>query len=135
MVYIDYPNIPAYDPNLAQFRDTVPYILRLINTSLRYTARTNSDFTTQILFGGGDTSFTNDLITPNVKNVGLGLNNSISTLNQSYDPANFLSTTTYGQTPANTTLTVKYLVGGGVDRKSTRLNSSHIPLSRMPSSA
>ena len=37
-----------------------------------------------------------------------------------------------------------YLVGGGVrdlllgghpDRKSTRLNSSHIPLSRMPSSA
>ena len=31
------------------------------------------------------------------------------------------------------------LIGGflreGVDRKSTRLNSSHIPLSRMPSSA
>lgn len=115
MVYIDYPNIPAFDPNLSQFRDTVPYILRLINTSLRYTTRTNSDFTTQILFGGGDTSFTNDLITPNVKNVGLGLNNSISTLNQSYDPTNFLSTTTYGQAPANTTLTVKYLVGGGIE--------------------
>ena len=28
-----------------------------------------------------------------------------------------------------------YLTGVGVDRKSTRLNSSHIPLSRMPSSA
>ena len=27
------------------------------------------------------------------------------------------------------------LVGSGEDRKSTRLNSSHIPLSRMPSSA
>ena len=25
--------------------------------------------------------------------------------------------------------------GAGIDRKSTRLNSSHIPLSRMPSSA
>ena len=32
---------------------------------------------------------------------------------------------------------IEYLVvgGGGGDRKSTRLNSSHIPLSRMPSSA
>ena len=29
----------------------------------------------------------------------------------------------------------KQLDKGGVDRKSTRLNSSHIPLSRMPSSA
>ena len=27
------------------------------------------------------------------------------------------------------------LTFGGLDRKSTRLNSSHIPLSRMPSSA
>ena len=29
----------------------------------------------------------------------------------------------------------KLLGEGGLDRKSTRLNSSHIPLSRMPSSA
>lgn len=114
MVFIDYPNIPAFDPNLSQFRETVPYILRLINTSLRYVTRVNSDFTTQILFGGGDSNFTNDLITPNVKNVGLGLNNSINTLNQSYDPTNFLSSNTYGQAPSNTTLTVKYLVGGGI---------------------
>lgn len=114
MVFIEAQNIPAYDPALAQFSDSVPYILKLIATSQRFTTRTNQDFTTQILFGGGDTSFTNDLITPNIKNVGLGLNNSISTLNQSYDPANFLSTTTYGQTPANTTLTVNYLVGGGI---------------------
>ena len=28
-----------------------------------------------------------------------------------------------------------FLVAAGLDRKSTRLNSSHIPLSRMPSSA
>ena len=30
---------------------------------------------------------------------------------------------------------VKVLENGDLDRKSTRLNSSHIPLSRMPSSA
>jgi hypothetical protein len=115
MVFIDYPNIPVYDPNLSQFKDTVPYVLKLISTSYRYTTRVKSDFTTELLFGGGDTSYQNTLITPNVKNVGLGLNNSISTLNQSYDPANFLSTTTYGQAPANTQLTVNYLIGGGIE--------------------
>ena len=31
--------------------------------------------------------------------------------------------------------TAAFVVGLGLDRKSTRLNSSHIPLSRMPSSA
>ena len=32
-------------------------------------------------------------------------------------------------------LVLRWMSDGGVDRKSTRLNSSHIPLSRMPSSA
>ena len=35
----------------------------------------------------------------------------------------------------NKTFTFKTNCGDVVDRKSTRLNSSHIPLSRMPSSA
>ena len=33
---------------------------------------------------------------------------------QSIDPSNFLYTETYGKTPSNTTLTVNYLVGGGL---------------------
>jgi len=45
----------------------------------------------------------------------LGLPNSISRLEESFDPTNFLKTKTYGTSPANTTLTVKYLVGGGVE--------------------
>ena len=44
----------------------------------------------------------------------MGLPNSISKLNESFDPTNFLKTKTYGTSPANTTMTVKYLVGGGV---------------------
>ena len=39
------------------------------------------------------------------------------------------------QTPTDSVLSVNGQVGTVVDRKSTRLNSSHIPLSRMPSSA
>ena len=45
----------------------------------------------------------------------MGLNNSIDRLGASFDPSNFLKTKSYGQAPSNTTLTVSYLVGGGVD--------------------
>ena len=51
---------------------------------------------------------------PTFKNVGLGLPNSIDKLGASFDPSNFLLTKSYGQSPKNTTMTVKYLVGGGV---------------------
>jgi hypothetical protein len=46
--------------------------------------------------------------------VGLGLANSVNRLNQGIDPSNFLKTNTFGIVPTNTTLTVKYLTGGGV---------------------
>lgn len=36
-------------------------------------------------------------------------------LNEYYDPANFLKTKSYGQSPTNTTVTVKYFVGGGIE--------------------
>jgi hypothetical protein len=35
-------------------------------------------------------------------------------LEESFDPTNFLKTKTYGTSPSNTTITVKYYVGGGV---------------------
>ena len=54
-------------------------------------------------------------ILPNPKNVGLGLANSVNRLNQGIDPSNFLKTNTFGIAPTNTTLTIKYLVGGGVE--------------------
>ena len=52
---------------------------------------------------------------PNFKNVGLGLQSSIDRLGESFDPANFLKTRSYGQAPSSTTLTVSYLVGGGIE--------------------
>jgi hypothetical protein len=73
-----------------------------------------SDNTTSIVFGAGNSTSSDETFLPNFKNVGLGLNNSIDRLGASFDPANFLKSKSYGQAPANTTLTVKYLVGGGV---------------------
>ena len=113
-IYIDYPNVEQNDPDLYQFRDTVPYLLKLLKTSRRFTSKVNDDFTTSINFGGGDSSLSDELIIPNIKNVGLGLNSSIDRIGESYDPTNFLKTKTYGQAPANTTITVNYLIGGGI---------------------
>ena len=113
-IYIDYPNVEQYDSDLYQFSTSVPYLLKLLKTSRRFVVRTNDDFTTSIQFGGGDSSLSDELLIPNLKNVGLGLNNSIDRMGESYDPTNFLKTKTYGQSPSNTTLTITYLVGGGV---------------------
>ena len=46
--------------------------------------------------------------------IGLGLPFIKDKLTAAYSPANFLYTNTYGIAPSNTTLTVRYLVGGGV---------------------
>lgn len=113
MVYLDYPNTERYDKDLSQFKDSVPNVLKLQKTSRRFVKRINEDNTTSLVFGGG-TATDEETLIPNFKNVGLGLESSINRLNESYDPSNFLKTTSYGQAPSNTTLTVSYIVGGGV---------------------
>ena len=114
MVFIDYPNTEANDQDLYQFKSTVPYILKTIKTPKRFTTKINQDSTTTIQFGAGDPTANDEQLIPNLKNVGLGLPNSISRLEESFDPTNFLKTKTYGTSPSNTTITVKYYVGGGV---------------------
>jgi hypothetical protein len=114
MIFLDYPNTELNDPDLVQFKDSVPYILKTLKTSKRFVAKVNSDLTTTIQFGAGDPSASDEQLIPNLKNVGLGLPNSISRLEESFDPTNFLKTKTYGTSPSNTTITVKYYVGGGV---------------------
>ncbi len=115
LVFVDYPNTPSNDPDLFQFKSTVPYILNTLKTSRRFVRKINSDNTTTIQFGVGNPSVSDETIIPTFKNVGLGLPNSISKLNESFDPTNFLKTNTYGSSPANTTMTIKYLIGGGVE--------------------
>ncbi len=114
MVFVDYPNTEINDPDLYQFKSTVPYILKTIKTPKRFVKKVNGNSTTTIQFGAGDPSANDEQLIPNLKNVGLGLPNSISRLEESFDPTNFLKTKTYGTSPSNTTITVKYMVGGGV---------------------
>jgi hypothetical protein len=114
MVFLDYPNTSLNDPDLVQFKDTVPYILKTLKTPKRFVSKVNSDFTTTIQFGAGDPNANDEDIIPNLKNVGLGLPNSIKRLEESFDPTNFLKTKAYGISPSNTTITIKYYIGGGV---------------------
>ena len=115
LVYTDYVNTAQFDKDLAQFKESVPQVLKVTKTSRRFTTKINEDNTTSIIFGGGNSTSSDETLLPNFKNVGLGLNNSIDKLGASFDPANFLKTKSYGQAPSNTTLTVRYLVGGGVN--------------------
>jgi hypothetical protein len=114
MIFIDYPNTEANDSDLYQFKSTVPYVLKTIKTPKRFTTRINQDSTITIEFGAGDPTASDEQLIPNLKNVGLGLPNSIKRLDESFDPTNFLKTKTYGTSPSNTTITVKYYTGGGI---------------------
>jgi hypothetical protein len=94
----------------------VPYLLQLLKVSRRFVSRFTSPTTLQIQFGAGtNTSNFDATITPTPNLIGLNLTISIDQrLFTAYDPANFLYTGTYGIAPNNTTLTVRYLTGGGV---------------------
>jgi hypothetical protein len=114
MVFVDYANNEFTDKDLAQFKDSVSNILKVLKTSRRFVTKVNADNTTSLVFGGGNSTSSDETLIPNFKNVGLGLNSSIDKLGASFDPANFLKTKSYGQAPSSTTLTISYLVGGGV---------------------
>jgi len=102
------------DPNLYQYRDQVPYLLKLQKVSRRFVSRFLSDDTLQLQFGAGISNDADEYITPNSENVGIGLPYGVDKMTTAYDPSNFMYTKTYGVAPSNTTLTVTYLAGGGV---------------------
>jgi len=120
MVFVDYANSDQTDKNLVQFKDSVPNILKLLKTSRRFVTKVNADNTTTLIFGGGNSTSSDETLIPNFKNVGLGLNSSIDKLGASFDPANFLKTRSYGQAPSNTFITVSYLVGGGISANTAK---------------
>ena len=100
---------------LSEYVDNVPYILEIKKVPKRYCVKVNSNNTFDIQFGSGNNSIDDEIVLPNPKNIGLGIANSISRLNTSIDPSNFLKTSTFGMAPAGKTLIVNYLTGGGVE--------------------
>jgi len=122
-IFVEKANIETNTGVLSASSSTVPYILEVQKVPYRFTTKVNSDNTLDLQFGSGDNDMADDIILPNTKNVGLGLANSINRLNQGIDPSNFLKTNTFGVVPVSDTLTVKYLIGGGVN---SNVNSNEL---------
>ena len=107
-------NVGTNDPELLGFNGETPFLLKIIKSSRRFVARFKSNNQLEIQFGAGNSDKADEQIIPNPDNIGLGIKDGRSKLDTAYDPSNFLMTRAYGQVPSNTTLTVKYLVGGGI---------------------
>ena len=115
MIFDSIKNTNPNDPNNVANAGEVPYLLQLKKCQRRFATRFTSEDNIQIQFGAGNPADTDELITPNPNNVGIGLPFEQDKLTTAYSPTNFLFTNTYGIAPANTTLTVRYLTGGGVN--------------------
>lgn len=125
MIFDETLNVAINEPNYYDENNTARFLLRLKKVPRRFVTRFEDDNTLTLEFGGGTVSSPDELIIPNPDNVGIGLVDGISKLNQSYDPSNFMYTNEYGIAPSNTTLTVTYIVGGGIN---TNLPSNDIML-------
>ena len=113
MVFDSIKNTNPNDPNFSAQEGDTPYLLKLKQTSRRFATRFQSPTTLQIQFGSGTSNDVNEEVTPNADNVGIGLPFEKDKLTAAYSPQNFIFTNTYGIAPSNTTLTVRYLTGGG----------------------
>jgi hypothetical protein len=111
MVLDSIKNTNVNDPNT---NGNIPYLLRLKKVQRRFATKVISTTQFQIQFGAGSPTTTDEEITPNADNVGIGLPFEKDKLTAAYSPVNFLYTKTYGIAPSNTTLTIRYLTGGGV---------------------
>ena len=106
-------NTNTNDPNFI-LDEEVPYLLELKTVQRRFASRFIDSGSLQLQFGAGSTRSTTEEIIPNPDNVGLGLPFEQDKLTTAFSPTNFVFTNTYGIAPYNTTLTVRYLTGGGI---------------------
>jgi hypothetical protein len=130
-VFDSIKNTNVNDPNLSQYEGDTPYLLQLKGVQRRFTSRFLNSTVLQLQFGAGTSADTDEEILPNPDNVGLGLPFEKDKLTTAFAPSNFIFTKTYGIAPSNTTLTVRYLTGGGVSANVpantiTSLNSGNV---------
>tara|TARA_R110001592_G_scaffold219514_2_gene473909 strand:+ start:1885 stop:3762 length:1878 start_codon:yes stop_codon:yes gene_type:complete len=113
-VFDESVNDVANDPTRAVGAKDTPYILQLKTVKRRFVTRVTPDDKIELRFGSGITYEQDEVIVPSPENVGSTLPGGINNLDKSFDPSNFLYTDTYGQAPSNTTLSVTYMVGYGL---------------------
>jgi len=113
LVPIAVPNDAQYEGSLEQYKDSVPYILKYLKTSRRFITLVDENNNTTLQFGAGTNGIDDEIVTFDSNLIGVGLSN-INSVNVPLDPSNFLKNENYGIAPFNTTLTIRYLIGGGL---------------------
>ena len=114
-IFESVPNIPRNDKFLNVDRGITPYLLKLRRIPRRFTSR-QVDYDTglfELQFGSGISNLNDELLVPNPDLVGSALNNIENNISPDLNPANFLYTKSYGITPNNTSITIRYSAGGG----------------------
>ena len=111
-------NTAFNDPDTAVYSNEVPYLLKLKRTPRRFVTRV-TETGLELQFGSGISQDADEELLATPENIGLTLPTGKDDIDASIDPSNPLVTTSYGIAPANTTISVTYLVGGGI--------SSNIP--------
>ena len=108
-----------FDDTGVRSTTAVPYSLTYITTTKRFTRETNLDNTTSLVFGNGvlingqDGNVDQGFI--DLEQIGVTIPGQTTNLNDSIDPLLGNEYSTLGETPNNTTLTITYRVGGGVE--------------------
>jgi len=119
---LEVDNVPLNNQTLSRYRGETPKLLKYLRTEKRFITTVDDENFTYIQFGANTENFENTVIIPNPSNVGVGLSN-LNKLNISLDGTNVLKSNSYGVSPSNTTLTITYIVGGGLN---SNVNSGEI---------
>jgi|TARA_R100000479_G_scaffold56530_3_gene26836 hypothetical protein len=131
LVFDGIKNTNTNDPNNFANSNDAPYILKTRSTNRRFVSRFTSPNILQIQFGSGQPNLVDEEIIPNPDNVGIGLPFEEDKLTTAFSPTNFIFTNSYGIAPSNTTISVRYLVGGGTEANIpsntlTRINAGDV---------
>lgn len=100
----------------------------------RFTTRVNSNLKLELWFGSGVDTTDEDIVTLNNTQLANSKYNQ-RVANNALDPSDFLDTDTFGLAPANTTLTVTYTTGGGIESNvssNTITNTDLVLVSNQP---
>ena len=103
------------ETNTNSDKSQAPNILKLKKVPRRFVTRFTSKGVLQIQFGAGISTEDDAEFLPNPVSTTYFPRQGVSRLDWAYDPSNFLFTKSYGLAPSNTTLTIRYIVGGGVE--------------------
>lgn len=106
-------NTALNDPDAAVYGSENPYLLKLKRVPRRFATRI-VDGGIEIQFGSGISSAPDEELLATPENIGLSLPTGRDWIDASIDPVSPIYTGAYGVAPSNTTLTVTYLVGGGI---------------------